>query len=90
MNTKNIIRLFVLVAVFLSIPFILNWPWSAADFVIAGALLLGAGFAYLFATRNADNKKRRIITGVLVFLVLAYIWAELAVGIFNIPGISGN
>lgn len=63
--------------------------WTLMDFVIAGVLLLSAGFAmvYLWKRLAQSNYRFYIIAGlILLFLLL---WAELAVGIFGSP-ISGS
>jgi hypothetical protein len=62
--------------------------WTLSDFVIAGVLLLSTGLIFNWATNKFS--KHRVIVGALIVLVFLYVWAELAVGIFNIPGISGN
>jgi hypothetical protein len=57
--------------------------WTILDFVVAGCLLLGAGFTYQLATRKTQDTKRRVIIGAVVLVVLLAVWAQLAVGIFN-------
>jgi len=64
--------------------------WTLSDFIIAGALLLGAGFAYQLATIRVKDTKRKAVIGILILLALVLVWADLAVGIFNIPGFSGS
>ncbi len=56
--------------------------WSAVDFVVAGALLLGAGFSYELVARKTENAKYKIAAGFGIFMTVLLIWAELAVGIF--------
>lgn len=59
--------------------------WTAMDFVVAGMLLLSAGFAgvYLWKKLAQSSYRLYIIAGlILIFLLL---WAELAVGIFGSP-----
>jgi len=57
--------------------------WTLRDFVTAGALLLGAGLAYVLVTKNMSNTKHRVAVGIVVATALLYLWAELAVGIFT-------
>lgn len=64
--------------------------WTLSDFAIAGALLLGAGFAYQLTTMHMKSTKRKAVIGILILLALVLVWADLAVGIFNIPGFSGS
>lgn len=97
-ETKRIIGIVLGVAALLLIPLTLTlfgsgvdgegFHWTLSDFVIAGGLLLVAGLSFNWAMSRFS--KHRVIVGSLIVLVFIYVWAELAVGIFNIPGISGN
>ncbi len=64
--------------------------WSLSDFVVIGVLLLGTGFTYELVARKMKTTTHRVILGLLLLVALLLIWVDLAVGIFNIPGISGN
>lgn len=55
--------------------------WGPGDFLAAAALLLGAGMAYTFAVRKVGSFKIRAAVGLVIVLLLATVWAELAVGI---------
>ncbi|MFO0781609.1 MAG: hypothetical protein U0524_01815 [Candidatus Saccharimonadales bacterium] len=57
--------------------------WSLWDFVIMGALLLGAGLVYEFVSRKLNRASRRVITAVIVAIVVAVVWIQLAVGIYD-------
>lgn len=57
--------------------------WGLGDFITAGTLLIGTGMIYEYASRNIKNKVNRTILGLMLLAILAIIWAELAVGIFN-------
>ena len=92
---QSIFRIVLGTAFILSIPLIAmqftdEVNWTLSDFVIMGALLLGTGFAYVLVTRNMKSVTYRFIAGAALLLVLLVIWADLAVGIFNIPGFSGS
>ena len=92
---QSIIRIVLGTAIILMIPLIAmqftnEVDWTRSDFVIAGALLLGTGFAYLFVTRSMKSAKHRIMAAGVLLCILMVIWADLAVGIFNIPGFSGS
>jgi hypothetical protein len=64
--------------------------WDLTDFAVIGALLLGTGIAYEFGVRRIRNTTPRTVAAILLVLAMLLIWADLAVGIFNIPGISGS
>lgn len=92
---KNILRIVIGTAVLLLIPliamqFIDGMDWDLTDFIVMGALLLGTGLVYELIARKLTSTKSRIITGVVLLVVFLLIWADLAVGIFNIPGFSGS
>lgn len=55
--------------------------WTVSDFIVAGALLSGTGSLFVLTARRI--KKYRLLTGILFFTGLLYVWAELAVGIFT-------
>lgn len=57
--------------------------WAPGDFVAAGALLFGAGMAWVLATRRARTAWHKVALALLVLMVLATVWAELAVGLFD-------
>jgi uncharacterized membrane protein SirB2 len=57
--------------------------WGIGDFLAAGALLAGAGMAYVVLARRSRSPAHRALIAALVLLALATVWAELAVGIFH-------
>ena len=59
--------------------------WTLFDFVIAGTLLLGTGLLCELVIRKINKIKYRIATCVVRLVVLLFIWAELAVGVFGTP-----
>lgn len=63
--------------------------WSPIDFVVAGVLLLSTGLIFELVIRKIKNIKYRIAFSVALLIVFLFIWAELAVGIFNTP-LSGS
>jgi len=57
--------------------------WTLFDFVVAGALLFGAGLVFeLLRTKIRDTKLQLILAATL-FAALLLLWIELAVGIFD-------
>lgn len=67
-----------------------GFNWKPNDFVIMGALLFGTGLAIDFAVSKLTSPAYRVIAVTAIVLACLLIWADLAVGIFNIPGISGS
>jgi hypothetical protein len=94
MQNKRLIIIVLTSVVLLLIPLIsiqftdkVNWPLF--DFVIAGALLLGTGLICERVIRKINKIKYRIAPCVVLMVVLLFIWAELAVGVFGTP-LSGQ
>lgn len=84
------IAIVLTVAAFLLIPLIAmqftdEVNWSLLDFIIAGGLLLGAGFACELIWRTVTKKQHRMAICGIIILALVLFWIELAVGIFNSP-----
>ena len=57
--------------------------WDLADFVVAGALLFGAGLTYQLLARRTDNLAYRVAVAVAVLAALVLVWANLAVGLIG-------
>jgi hypothetical protein len=64
---------------------IFDMNWSIADFVLAGAILLIAGASFWLMVKKTRSKMNRIVFVSILVLVIALVWAELAVGLFNSP-----
>lgn len=56
--------------------------WKLGDFIVMGILLFGTGFMFVHVARVTPRKYRTLI-GIAFVVVLLYMWAELAVGIFT-------
>lgn len=56
--------------------------WTPYDFLMAAALLGGAGAIYELATMRTRDPARRKVIGAALVIVVAVIWAHGAVGIF--------
>ena len=91
------VRLFVVAgtALILSVPLIAmqfteEVQWGPFDFAIIALLLLGAGFIFELVTRHITDPSKRSLWALAFIFGVLVIWADLAVGIFNIPGISGS
>ncbi|MCA1589363.1 MAG: hypothetical protein LC730_00180 [Acidobacteria bacterium] len=92
MNTQNkrLIGIVLAVAILLLIPFVAmrftnEVTWNVVDFVVAGVLLLGTGFACELVLRTVKKFERRIALCAVILGVLVLVWIELAVGLFGTP-----
>lgn len=75
-------------AILLTIPLIAaqlsaEVSWSIADFALMAALLFSIGSLFVLIARKTSKKAHRVVIGILLAALLAYIWAELAVGVFT-------
>lgn len=80
---------FLLMIPFTAMQFTNEVDWTASDFIIAGGLLLGTGFACELALRKIKSRGSRISVLIALLVAAFLIWAELAVGIFGTP-LAGN
>lgn len=83
--TKSLVRLALATACLLLIPlvamqFTKEVIWTLSDFVLMGALLFGAGLAYVLVSRIGSSGSFRLGVGVAVVAGLLLIWGNLAVG----------
>lgn len=67
-----------------------GFNWRFGDFVVFGFLLFSTGLLLELVLRKIKSTSKRILICGAVFFVFLLIWADLAVGIFNIPGFSGS
>ncbi|WP_044511938.1 hypothetical protein [Hymenobacter sp. DG25B] len=82
---KSILRLTLVVAFLLLIPFVAmqftrEMAWSISDFVLAGVLLLGTGLLYLLVASRGRNSAYKWAVGIAVAATLLLVWGNLAVG----------
>ncbi len=88
MQNKAMIRILLTTAFLLLLPllamqFTHEVNWDLADFVVAGALLLGAGFTYELVARKGGNLAYRAAVGLALAAALLLVWLNLAVGIIG-------
>ncbi len=74
---------FILLIPFVAMQFTREVNWSASDFLVMGALLLGTGLLCELVLRKVQKIEYRIALCVVLLAALFLIWAELAVGIFG-------
>ena len=90
LQNKRLTGILLTVALLLLVPFLAmqftnEVNWTLADFVVAGALLLGTGLSCELVLRKVKKTQYRIAICAAILLALALIWIELAVGIFGTP-----
>ena len=93
-QNKRLITIVITTAILLLIPliamqFTTEVNWTLLDFVAAGVLLFGTSLLCEFVLRKVSKTRYRIVICVALLIILALIWTELAVGIFDSP-ISGT
>lgn len=74
----------------IAMQFVDGMVWDTTDFIVMGGLLFISGLLYMLLSRVVKSTTQKVIVGTVVFLAFLLIWADLAVGIFNIPGFSGS
>lgn len=89
-DSKQLLRIAGATAALLLIPFVAmqftrEVNWTASDFVIMGALLLGTGLLLQFAANRLRSARGRLIAIAAIGFVFLFVWAELAVGIVGSP-----
>jgi positive regulator of sigma E activity len=57
--------------------------WGLNDFIVAGVVLFGTGFAYVLLAQRARSTTRRFAIGAVLGAGLLFVWAQLAVGVFG-------
>jgi hypothetical protein len=67
-----------------------EWPWTLADFVIAGALVFGSGLTYELVARKAGDIAYRFAVGVALAAAFILVWINLAGGIIGDSGDPAN
>jgi hypothetical protein len=80
----------ILLLALLANQFVEGAAWSPADFVFAGALLLGVCLTYEFLARTTANVAYRAAVGVAVAAAFILIWLSLSVGIIGRDGDPAN
>lgn len=92
-NKRRIIIVFtsviILMLPLIAMQFTDELNWTLFDLIIAGVLLIGTGLICEITMRKIKKIRHRIAICVTLFVVLFFIWTELAVGIFGLP-FSGN
>jgi hypothetical protein len=88
-KNMRLVGIIVVAFALLSVPLIgkllgvLNW--STFDLIAAGVMFFGAGFAIEIALRLVTKFEYRVAACIAILIVLALVWAELAVGLIGTP-----
>lgn len=67
----------------LTVPWLAGWPWSAADFIVAGAMFAIVGGSFELAVRASGDLSYRIGAAVALATAFLLVWINLAVGIIG-------
>lgn len=79
------IPLFILSIPLMAMQFTKEVNWTISDFLVMGILLFTTVFTIDFVLKKLKTLKSRLILIVGIVVLLALVWAELAVGIFGSP-----
>ena len=60
-----------------------DWNWSLFDFIVMGALIFGAGLAYVLITRKGGTMAYRFAVGMALAAAFLLVWINLAVGVIG-------
>lgn len=85
---KGVVAVFAITGFILAIPAVAmrysdEVSWTAFDFLVAGALLMGSGLAAEYIWRRTPNFEYRVASLLAIFTGLFMIWVNLAVGIIG-------
>ena len=67
-------------AVLLSLPYFLDFPWTASDFVVMGVMFAITGGTIELAVRSSPNWAHRLGSLVAILTGFLTVWVNLAVG----------
>lgn len=90
MTKKSLSIIISVTVIFLLIPLIAmqlsnDVQWKTSDFLMAAILLLSAGIATDLIIRKVQKKESKIVLILAILVIIAIIFIELAVGLFDSP-----
>ncbi len=85
MQKKQLITILIRSTIALVIPllgqlFVSDWNWGVGDFVFAWVFFNILGIAYTVATNKIASRNGKIVAGIAVIAVFAFVWIKLATG----------
>jgi hypothetical protein len=88
MQKKHIVRVALVTAGILLVPLVAmqvtdEVAWDRTDFLVAGAILFGAGMAFELVARRSGSVAYRVAVGLAVGAGLFLVWMNLAVGLIG-------
>jgi Kef-type K+ transport system membrane component KefB len=90
MTKKSLSIIISVTVILLLIPLIAmqlsnDVQWKTSDFLMAAILLLSAGIATDLIIRKVQKKESKIVFILAILVIIAIIFIELAVGLFDSP-----
>jgi hypothetical protein len=73
----------LMITAFFGNLFVEGWNWSPFDFAIAAVLLFGTAFFINLVIKSKKPLLTKLMICLIILLLLALVWTELAVGIFG-------
>jgi hypothetical protein len=67
----------------LTVPWLNRWPWTASDFIVAGAMFAIVGGSFEVAVRASGNLSYRLGAAIALATAFLLVWVNLAVGIIG-------
>lgn len=78
-----VISVLAILVPLIAMQFSQDVQWTASDFIVAVMLLFSIGAASVLASRYVHTRRSRFAVAVCGFIVIVWLWAELAVGVFT-------
>ena len=87
-RSRNVVRIVLATGSLLLLPLLAmqmtdEVAWDAADFAVAGVLLVGTGLMYELAASQTSRTAYRVAFGVALATALILVWMNLAVGLIG-------